>query len=553
MTESRDEALAPGSRTTKPQVLANIPPTAGQRRIARVFLLALLVILLSTWPVATFKLPEVHAFVPTLAAALFVSDCVTAALLFAQFSILRQWALLIIASGYLFSALIVVAHALAFPGAFTPTGVLGSGLQSAVWLYWFWHSGLPLAIIGYALLKDTNRVVDVRFTRLAVSVSIAGVFALVVGLFWFVTQHEDLLPITFVHVQPLSVFRQIIGGLVILALGGIALWLLWSRQSSLLDQWLVVALCALLLEVLLASVLSAGRYNLAWYAGRFYQLVTATVVMVVLLAELTRLYARLAHSNTMLQRERTMLQRAVDAQRRERDARLMTGDAVAATIAHEVKQPLAAMITRSDTGLRWLDRSVPELDKAKAEFKQIAADGHRAGAVIESIRANFRKDAAVRISLDVDDLIEEAIALLQDVLRSHRISVEAERSARLLRVMGDRIQLQQVLLNLITNAIEAMATVDGPRVLGVRSDVRDDGGVMISIADTGTGIDSEDVQRVFSPLFTTKSGGMGMGLSICRSIIEAHDGMLWVVPNAPRGSIFHFVLRADAATAAGAH
>ena len=116
--------------------------------------------------------------------------------------------------------------------------------------------------------------------------------------------------------------------------------------------------------------------------------------------------------------------------------------------------------------------------------------------------------------------------------------------------MGDRIQLQQVLLNLITNAIEAMATVDGPRVLAVSSNVRDDGGVMISIADTGTGIGAQDVQRVFNPLFTTKSGGMGMGLSICRSIIEAHDGMLWVAPNAPRGSIFQFVLGADTATSA---
>jgi signal transduction histidine kinase len=117
--------------------------------------------------------------------------------------------------------------------------------------------------------------------------------------------------------------------------------------------------------------------------------------------------------------------------------------------------------------------------------------------------------------------------------------------------MGDRIQVQQVLLNLITNAIEAMATVDGPRVLAVSSSLRDDGGVMISVADTGTGIDAQDVQRVFDPLFTTKSGGMGMGLSICRSIIEAHDGMLWVVPNAPRGSIFQCVLGADTASSVG--
>lgn len=548
MTESRDAALAPVSPV--PEVLANVPPTPGQRRMARAFLLALLVFLLVTWPFAAIKLPEVDAFVPTLAAALFVSDCVTAALLYAQFSILRQWALLVIAGGYLFSALIVVAHALAFPGALTPNGVPGSGLQSAVWLYWFWHAGLPLAIIGYALLKDADRLADARSTRRAIGLSVAGVAALVIGLFWFVTQHEDLLPITFVDVRPLSLFRRTVGGMVVLLLGGIALWLLWPRQRSLLDQWLIVALCALLLEVALASVLSAGRYNLAWYAGRAYQLVTATVVMVVLLAEMARLYAGLARSNTMLQRERIMLQRAIDARRRERDARLITGDAVAAMIAHEVKQPLAAMITRCDTGLRYLEREMPDLDRAKAGFRQIAADGHRAAAVLESIRANFRKDARVKALLEVDHLIEEALTLVEGDLKSHRISVRLKRSARPLRVMADRVQLQQVLLNLITNAIEAMATVDGPRVLGVDSDLREDGGVMISISDTGTGLKPQDVQRAFDPLFTTKSGGMGMGLSICRSIIEAHDGMLWVVPNTPRGSTFRFALGCDTASSA---
>ena len=547
MTESKDTALAPATGTTEPQVLANVSPTAGQRRMAGAFLLALLVILLGTWPFAAVKLPKVDAFVPTLAAALFISDCVTAALLFAQFSILRRWALLVIATGYLFSALIVIAHALTFPGAFTPTGVLGSGLQSAVWLYWFWHSGLALAIIGYALLKDTDRVAEVRSTQRAISVSVAGVCALVIGLFWFVTQHEDLLPILFVDAGPLSLFRRTIGGLVVLALGGLALALLWPRRRSLLDQWLVVALCALLLEVLLASVLSAGRFTLAWYAGRFYQLVTATVVMVVLLAEMAQLYAGVARSNTMLQRERGMLQRAVDAQRRERDARLMTGDAVAATIAHELKQPLTAMVTRSYTGMRSLDGAAPDLEKAKAGFRQIAEDGHRAAAVIDSIRASFRQDARVRAPLDVTNLIEEAIALLQDDLNNHRILVNVE-PATGLRVTGNRIQVQQVLLNLITNAIETMATVDGPRILAVSASARENGGVIISVADTGLGIGAEDVQRVFNPLFTTKAGGMGMGLTICRSIIEAHNGMMWVSPNAPRGSIFQFVLADDTAT-----
>jgi signal transduction histidine kinase len=246
------------------------------------------------------------------------------------------------------------------------------------------------------------------------------------------------------------------------------------------------------------------------------------------------------------------LLRAVLAQRRERAARLMTGDAVAATIAHEVRQPLSGMITNADAGLRWLDRSMPDLDEAKAAFKQIVADGHRAGAVIGSIRAIFKKDARNRTSLDINDLIGEALALTRGDLQRHRILVQPEPDAQLPQVRGNRIQLQQVLLNLITNAIDSMAAKDGARVLCVRSEVDDGGGVIVSVADTGAGIGSQDLERIFNPLFTTKSSGMGMGLSICRSIIEAHDGRLWVVPNKPEGAVFQFMLVADGAASAGA-
>ncbi len=542
MTESVGEGAAAGSRP-QPQVLSNISPSIRQRQTAVLFVVALFVILAGTWPFATVKLPEVAAFVPSLAAALFVSDSVTAVLLFGQFAILRQWALLIIANGYVFTGLIVLAHALAFPGAFAPSGLFGSGLQSAVWLYWCWHLGLPLAVIGYALLKDTDRTISAGSTRSAVALSVAAVTAAVVGLFWFVTQHQEFLPVTFVDVHPLSVFRQIVGGVTVLAVGGIALCLLWLRRRSLLDQWLVVALCALLIEVALASVLSGDRYTLAWYAGRFYQLVTATVVMVVLLAEMTALYGSLAGSNMLLQQERVMLQRALQAQRREREARLATGDAVAAMIAHEVKQPLSAMITRSDTGLRWLDRAIPDLDKAKAQFRQIAADGHRAGAVIESIRANFRKDAETETSLDVNELIAEALASLRDDLQRYQILIKAEPNAQLPQIIGDRIQLHQVLINLISNAVDAMKANERPRILSVGAEIRNEDAVVVSVADNGIGISPQDIERIFSPRFTTKSGGMGMGLAICRSILEAHDGQLWAASNTPVGAVFQFALR----------
>jgi signal transduction histidine kinase len=544
MAESDREEPAQQLRP-EPQVLANIPPSIAQRRTARILVLALLAILAITWPFATVRLPEIGAFVPSLAAALFVSDCVTAVLLFGQFAILRQWSLLVIANGYLFSALIVVAHALAFPGAFSRSGLFGAGLQSAVWLYWFWHAGLPLAIIGYALAKNTGRAISARLTPLAISASVAATIALVIGMFWFVTQHHELLPVTFVDVKPLSLFRRIIGGVVILVLGGLAMWLLWARRRTLLDEWLMVALSALLIEVALASVLSGDRYTVSWYAGRFYQLVTATVVMAVLLVELTTLYADIARSNMLLRQERQLLARAEQAQRREREARLMTGDAVAASIAHEVRQPLTAMVTTADAGLRFLDRSIPNLDRAKEAFQRIVADGHRAGEMVGSIRANFKSDIRDRAALDVNELIEEALALARSELQKNGVSVHAAPNHELPEVRGNRVQLQQVLLNLVMNAIEAMAAKDEPRILSIRTQAHGADRVVVSVADTGTGISPQDTDQIFSPLFTTKSGGMGMGLSICRAIIEAHEGRLWHTPNAPRGAVFQFTLHAS--------
>jgi signal transduction histidine kinase len=319
--------------------------------------------------------------------------------------------------------------------------------------------------------------------------------------------------------------------------------LLWRRRRTLLDEWLMVALCALLIEVVLASVLSGNRYTVSWYAGRFYQLVTATVVMAVLVVEMTTLYANVARSKMLLQHERLLLEQAEQAQRREREARLMTGDAVAASIAHELRQPLTAMVTTADAGLRFLDRSVPNLEKSKEAFKRIVADGHRAGALIGTIRANFKSDLREKTSFHLNELIQEALVLTRGDLEKHGILVQADPNSQLPEVRGNRVQLQQVLLNLIMNAVDAMAAKDEPRILSLKSDLCEPDRVVISVADTGTGIGSQDIDRIFNPLFTTKPDGMGMGLSICRAIIEAHEGRLWFAPNKPQGAVFQFTLQ----------
>jgi signal transduction histidine kinase len=187
----------------------------------------------------------------------------------------------------------------------------------------------------------------------------------------------------------------------------------------------------------------------------------------------------------------------------------------------------------------------------RRRYWRIVDDGLRAGAIIESIRASFRKDTGQRVLLDINDLIGDVLALAGGDLERHRIVVQVEMDAKVPQVNGDRIQLQQVLLNLVTNAIHSMAAKDGARVLRMRSEV-DDEGVIVSVADTGTGINSEVVERIFEPLFTTKSDGMGMGLSICRSIIEGHDGRLWCDPNKPEGTNFRFKLLADSTACADA-
>jgi C4-dicarboxylate-specific signal transduction histidine kinase len=203
------------------------------------------------------------------------------------------------------------------------------------------------------------------------------------------------------------------------------------------------------------------------------------------------------------------------------------------------------MVTSAGAGLRFLDRSTPVLDKAAESFRRIAADGHRADEVIESVRAIFRNSVREKMPLDVNAIVEEALALEHDNLRKHKISVERAPTVQLPEVHGDRVQLQQVLLNLITNAIHAMAARDEPRVLSVKSERYEESGVLISVADTGMGVGPQDINRIFNPLFTTKADGMGMGLAICRSIIEAHDGRLWVTPNTPRGAVFQFTLSVD--------
>jgi signal transduction histidine kinase len=229
----------------------------------------------------------------------------------------------------------------------------------------------------------------------------------------------------------------------------------------------------------------------------------------------------------------------------ERAARLITMGQLTASIAHEINQPLAAIITNADACLLWLEADRQDLEEARQAATRIVRNGHRAGDIIKSIRALARKSAPEMVSLDLNDVIREVIVLMGAEFRRHGIRVQTSLSSDLDSVLGDRVQLQQVVLNLIMNGIEAMADpMHGQRWLRIRSANHESSGVLVAVEDSGPGLDQAQADRFFEAFVTTKPGGMGMGLSICRSIIDAHGGRLWASPNLPNGAVFQFTLPA---------
>jgi len=230
--------------------------------------------------------------------------------------------------------------------------------------------------------------------------------------------------------------------------------------------------------------------------------------------------------------------------------RVTTLGELAASIAHEVNQPLAAVVANAEAGLRWLRRGTPDVDAACRSVEWIIDDGNRASEVIRRVRALAKKTSLEKVPLDVSDVAGETIALVQRDLINHRVSLRAEFAPALPTILGDRVQLQQVILNLVMNGVEAMqAVTDRPRELVIRSRQDEKQNVLVSVTDCGVGISAENADRLFNAFFTTKASGMGMGLSICRSIIEAHGGRLWATANAPHGATVQFTLPVNADTA----
>lgn len=514
-------------------LLSNSPPDTAQKRLAAAIVAVFVTLLLLVAPFSQYRLKGSEALVPAYAAALLLVELITATLLINLYAVQRDRAVLLLAIAYLFSGLLVVPWALTFPDVFAVFG-LDQGLQSTASIAAVRRIGFPTLVLAYILLNERPDRGD-RWSasaRVPIMLAFAGCVAAVAGLSVWILANDGLLPRLMLDASRITGDWRLVAWISVL-LYAAGLGLLAIRGRSILDLWLMVVLCTLLIEIVLMSFISAGiRLSVGWWSGRLYGLASASIVLLVLLVETTRLYERLG--------------RSLLSERRAREARLTALEALSASIAHEVNQPLASMVTNADAGLYWLDRDAPELAETRSALSRIVSDGHRAGEVVRSIRDLFKNGVSDRTGLDPNHLIRDVAMHSEAEAAAVRARLELRLEPGLPSVAGDPIQLQSVVANLIRNALDALAgQEDYPRSIVIASALSGEGDIVVSVADTGPGVATDARTRIFEPFYTTKTDGMGMGLMFCRSIIENHGGRLWESDNSPRGAVFSFTLPAE--------
>jgi signal transduction histidine kinase len=514
-----------------PIVIATMPATGRQRTVALGVVILLAVAAVVIAPFASIQVAQIDAFIPVLQTVLSVVDFITATLLFAQFSIQPQRALLALASGYIFSGSFAFLQTLAFPGAYAPDGLIGDRLNTPGWLFVLWHTTFPTAILVYALSKDANEAATLpgRSTMTIVVITVAFVLAVTAGLTWIVTAKPEYLPSLYsANVTLQTRFANQIN-VALWVWGSTALAVLLARRRTILDLWLMVTLLAWVPNFLVAAIASSVRFTIGWYAARGFVLIGNCMLLSVLLIETTYLYSRLAS--------------AIILQRRERANRLLSVEAVTAAIAHELRTPLGAIALNASTALSQLRSNPSELEEMDEILTDIETESLRAGAIISSIRELSKNTTDRSARTRAEDVARVVLRLLQHDLQINEVSVATEFQGYLPEVRLDGTQLQQVLLNLVKNAIDAMRSV-APEARRLRLTTSFDGHstVLLSVQDSGPGIAAEDRQRIFDPFFSTKSGGMGLGLAICSTVVENHGGKLRLVKSDTEGSIFELAI-----------
>lgn len=510
--------------------VASVPPTPRQRKIALAFAVGVACAgFIIAW-IGLIPMPRSDGFIPAVQGVIAAVEFITAVLLFAQYATESSRVLLVLAAGYLFTALIVVAHALTFPGAFSPTGLFGAGPQTAAWLYVVWHAAIPVAASAYALLKreslsaaGVGAAPGVAIWRTALVAILAAVV-----LTWAAIAAADWLPTLVLTTRTFTSTASIVTALP-LVLGVLAIGLLWRRRTSVLDEWLLVALVAAVAETALVVFVGASRYTFAFYASRPLAVVAAGAVLVALLSEMTGLYLRLAA--------------AVNALQRERASKLTNLDVVVSSIAHEIKQPLMVITTCSAVIDNLLRKPKVDVDEVRLNLRDVTSASVRIAETIDGLRGLFRNPREAQQPIDVNSLCLDSLKTLEAELSNHGIAVTTELTAGLPPVLGHKGQLREVFVNIVQNAIDALAPLsDRARTLWIRTGYAQRNRISVLIEDSGVGIEPERLPSLFTALVTTKERGMGLGLSLCQMIVDRHDGQLSVSSDVGKGTRFEITL-----------
>jgi PAS domain S-box-containing protein len=644
-------------------VISSLSPSQAQKRLALGVVLALLVAFFVTaWPLSTIQPGRIDAFVPAYAMALFVIDSITAVLLFAQFSILRSRALLVIASGYLFTALIVIPWMLTFPGVFTRTGLLGAGLQTTNWLYILWHAGFPTFVIAYALLKDADPTKGLwrGSAGAAILTSVATTAAVVCAATFLVTAGEAHLPRTMLDSVRFSTLRLYVAGYQIL-LSVAAVIVLWVRRRSALDLWLMVVMCAYVIEICLIAFPVPVRFSIGWYGGRGCGLLSGSLVLFVLLYEITLLYRRRAEDrlreqarllnlthDTIFVRDmddvitywnrgaevlygwvkeealgkisHELMHTAFPAALAEINAELLRTDRWEGELTQtrrdgtqvmvasrwslqrdEQGRPVAILETNNDVTERKLVEAERErLGQRLRQAEKMEAVGRLAGGIahdfnnvlsgvlaygemlfdeapsgsarkryaqnvltaatrgrdlVDQILTFSRREHGKRVPTDIGRTVWETLELVRCSVPAS-ITLLANIPEVPLVVIGNATQLHQIVMNLCSNAIQAMSSVGGTVRVALAAatcsaesalshgTLRPGYYVRLSIEDSGTGMDEVTLSRIFEPFFTTKEvgRGTGLGLSLVYAIVTDLAGAIDVKSALEQGSTFSIYL-----------
>jgi signal transduction histidine kinase len=375
-----------------------------------------------------------------------------------------------------------------------------------------------------AYLIDERRAL----TRSAIYSSGIFVIGLACAATWIVTLHDDALPALFVDrigFTPLA--NRVTSMDFIMSL--IALMVLWLRRKSVLDQWLIVSVSASVAALAMTTFVISSRFSLGFYTQRIFSLAASTIVLSALLAEAMVLYARLANAIVRLQRERA--------------SKLLSVQAAVGALTHQMRQPLTGIGTRASAARRFLAQSPPDIDRLQRIHDEIVGAASHANEAIESVRALFKDADQPQSPINLNDLIVECFQSLQQELDQHGIAGRIDLDPTLPLIAGHRGQLREAVLNIMQNAIEVMAASEnGGRNLKLETKRQDQGEVIISVQDTGPGLEQQSTTKIFDAFVTTKDKGTGLGLAISRMIVEFHGGRIIAQSDPGSGARFQIVL-----------